>query len=95
MLDLAAYYHDIAYFNAKVGGLSGALWTIEALQADIELFDAAKKVTFMHFMRQMDIQTKRPVSFKTYLAAQAVMAFFGNAIMEKETRILISHLLKL
>ena len=48
MLDLAAFYHDISYFNAKTGGVDGALNNLEVLDADIKLTLVAFKIMVVY-----------------------------------------------
>ena len=77
MLDLAAFFHDISYFNAKTGGVDGALNNLEVLGADKKLASDAYKIVVGYWQGKTDPVTQMKISQRTYNMAQAVYGAFG------------------
>jgi hypothetical protein len=87
IIDLAAYYHDIAYFDAGVGGVDGALNSIRVLEADKNLAIQAYVVMGMFWRGDTDPMTKKPVSFETFMWARGVFNLFGSISIYKQHRV--------
>jgi RHS repeat-associated protein len=87
IIDLAAYYHDIAYFDAGVGGVDGALNSIRVLEADKNLAIQSYVVMGMFWRGDTDPMTKKPVSFETFMWARGVFNLFGSISIYKQHRV--------
>ena len=87
IIDLAAFYHDIAYFEAGVGGVDGALNSIKVIEADKMLARQASIVMFLYWLGATDPITNKPISFKTYTWAKGVFILFGSISTYKQYQV--------
>ncbi|SFO39891.1 RHS repeat-associated core domain-containing protein [Paenimyroides ummariense] len=87
MLDLAAFFHDISYYNAKVGGIDGALNSIEVLAADKKLASDAYKIIIGYWLGKTDPVTENRISPRTYNMAIAVYGAFAPISEIKSVRL--------
>lgn len=84
-LDLAAYQHDVAYYDAKTGGVIGAFFNTSVLYADINLINAARSTIYKYDNRSgIDSWTGRHISERTYNMAKAVNLTFSITVFVKE-----------
>ncbi|MBL1180475.1 MAG: hypothetical protein HND27_05150 [Bacteroidetes bacterium] len=82
-IDMAAYFHDIAYFKAKTGGFRGARFELRVAFADLQLINWASSIIDRYYQGDIDIVTHLKISEKTYNLARAVYIFFAPIVIEK------------
>ncbi|WP_182920704.1 RHS repeat domain-containing protein [Pedobacter planticolens] len=78
MLDEAAQRHDYAYFKAKTGGISGALFNKSVSDADLELSAGAQWTIIYSFLGINDPVSGKPVSSAELRWAWAVTISFTD-----------------
>ena len=86
MLDLAALNHDIDYYEASQGGISGAAKSLEILYADKELVKAAKYIIQHYGTNTLDPITNTKISQRTFNMAKYVYSAFSIIVAEKTVR---------
>jgi hypothetical protein len=85
-LDQAALKHDKAYGAAQVSGASGMLFSLETLNADIELTMSSLNIIKKYMMNEKDPVSKNEISFEQAHAAGAVATLFAGMSMQKALR---------
>jgi RHS repeat-associated protein len=85
-VDKAAMEHDFAYFQAKTGGVTGAVLNEDVLAADIILVSTAQKVIDSYKVGGIDTVTGLPISERTYNLAKLVVDVFTPLISGKISR---------
>ena len=79
-IDEAAQRHDKAYYDAKTGGISGAVFNSEVLAADMILVQDAIKIMNDYKAGKIDKITNKPISERTYNLARGVYISFGAIV---------------
>lgn len=82
-IDGAAQAHDDAYWKAKTGGVTGALFNLEVTSADIALFIEAAEIMSSYRSGGTDPITGHQVSERTFNLATAVYYTFGAISFHK------------
>ncbi len=85
-LDQAALKHDQAYDVEEVRGASGMLFSLETLNADIELTMSSLNIVKKYMMNEKDPVSKNEISFEQAHAAGAVATLFAGMSMQKALR---------
>jgi hypothetical protein len=80
-IDEAAQRHDDAYWKAGVGGLWGAFFAADVLEADIRLFNDANSIRRSFMTNGCDSVTGFTISERTNNLATDVSRFFGLVIL--------------
>jgi RHS repeat-associated protein len=77
MVDAAAQRHDLAYYNAHISGVKGALFDDAVGAADRQLAASAHQIDLMYNNGINDSITNRPISLIEYRWALRVEVAFG------------------
>jgi RHS repeat-associated protein len=86
MIDNAAFLHDIAYYEAGAGGISGALVNLKVAGADAELAKSALVVMEQFSKGGFDPFTRAKISERTYKEAALIYKLFSSINSTKEYR---------
>jgi len=77
LTDAAAQKHDKRYFEAKASGVQGALLDTNVRDADMALVGDSYKVMEDYVNGKIDTWTNKPISYKTFFEAQAIVTVFA------------------
>lgn len=86
MLDLAAFKHDVAYYEANTGGIKGALKELAVNYADKALAEAARDIIKSYNKGGIDPVTGEKISARTRNAAKLVYMAFAPIEAQKSAR---------
>jgi hypothetical protein len=83
VIDRGAYYHDKGYVFKGADGIHGALFDLNVLDYDRQLYYTAQSTYFKYFLGAKDDVTNRPISLQTAGRAWAVSLAFGPIVIGK------------
>ncbi|MBN1462691.1 MAG: hypothetical protein JXQ69_09355, partial [Paludibacteraceae bacterium] len=86
-LDAAGLKHDKAYGKLKISGVKGAIGSLDAINADIELVKDAATVMEMYCLGKKDPISHKKISKESFETAENVVIAFTLIVQEKYIRI--------